>query len=96
MTEPKGKVKGKPKKEKDPHAPKGVQQAFFIFLGEKRGQLKAVNPDFTNPEIAQEAGRLWKELPEEAKEVYRLKSLADKERYEKEKENYHREQEKEN
>ena len=47
----------KKKKKKDPNAPKGRQGAFFIFLGERRERIKAANPDFTNPEIAQEVGR---------------------------------------
>jgi hypothetical protein len=47
----------KAKKMRDPNQPRGRQTAFFIFLAERRAKIKAANPDFSNPQIAQEVAR---------------------------------------
>jgi hypothetical protein len=76
------KTKKKKEKEKDLNAPKRNQTPFFLYLAEKREQVKAANPDFTNPEVVSELGRRWKLLPEEAKERYHDRFLEEKQRYE--------------
>jgi hypothetical protein len=84
--------KKKKKKEKDLSAPKRNQTPFFLYLAEKREQVKAANPDFTNPEVVSELGRRWKLLPEEAKKRYNDRFLEEKQRYKEEKARYNQQE----
>jgi len=72
------------KKKRDPNLPKQGISAFFFFLGEQRETLKAANPDFKNPEIAQELGRRWKEMSAGERRPYLDRQEEDKIRYNKE------------
>jgi len=75
----------KAKKAKDPSAPKGPMNAFMFFLADNRKAIKVSMPEAKTPEVAKEAGRLWKDADEETKAKYEAKAKADKERYESEK-----------
>jgi hypothetical protein len=91
-TEKEEKKTKKKKKEKDLNAPKRNQTPFFLYLAEKREQVKAANPDFTNPEVVSELGRRWKLLPEEAKKRYNDRFLEEKQRYAEEKARYNQQE----
>ena len=41
-----------PKKEKDPNAPKRPMSAYFLFMGDKRAEVREKNPDFKIGDIA--------------------------------------------
>jgi hypothetical protein len=58
---------------------------YIYFCQETRARIMAANPSYTFKEVGQEQGRLWKELPAEAKAVYKARQEADKKRYEEEK-----------
>jgi hypothetical protein len=58
---------------------------YIYFCQETRAKIMAENPSFTFKEVGQEQGRLWKDLPAEAKAVYKARQEADKKRYEEEK-----------
>ena len=47
---------GKGKKIKDPNAPKRPMSAYFLFMGEKRAEVKKNNPDFKVGDIAKVGG----------------------------------------
>ena len=56
---------------KDPNRPKQPSSAFFLYMNEARENIKAANPDFTNPELSKEASRRWNnEMSEEEKAPY--------------------------
>ena len=78
--------KSSPKK--DPNAPKGAKNAYIIFCGDKRDQVKAENPEMNAKEIISEVARLWKETDEDVKAEYQEKATEDKKRYDKEMSNY--------
>jgi hypothetical protein len=58
---------------------------YIYFCQETRARIMTANPTFTFKQVGQEQGRLWKELPAEAKAVYKARQEADKKRYEEEK-----------
>ena len=39
---------------KDPNQPKQPSSAFFLYMNEARENIKAANPDFTNPELSKD------------------------------------------
>ena len=87
------KKSGKRRKKRDPKAPKKALTPYFLFMGERRERMIAANPGFTFLQIGKEMGRLWKELPEEEKEVYRVRWQREQERYAEQKEKYDQEKE---
>ncbi|OXA58871.1 LIM/homeobox protein Awh [Folsomia candida] len=74
----------KPKKVKDPNAPKRNMTSFFVFSNEQRPILKTENPEFKTTEVAKELGRRWKELDAAEKKRYETIAEEDKKRYVKE------------
>jgi len=66
---------------KDPNAPKRPLSAYFIFMGEKRAEVKAANPDYKIGDIAKEMGKMWQALDEKAKGPYEKKAEAAKKKY---------------
>ncbi|WP_342276339.1 hypothetical protein [Spiroplasma endosymbiont of Nebria brevicollis] len=71
----------KPKKKKDPNAPKGPMNAFFFFLKEKRTEFKAKHPELKPAALVKEMNKLWIELEIIDKEQYQELANADRERY---------------
>jgi len=75
----------KPKKVKDPNAPKRALSGFFWFSQEERQKVRAANPDFGVGDIAKELGRRWAECPEDVKAKFEAMAANDRQRYDKEK-----------
>ena len=75
----------KPKKVKDPNAPKRALSGFFWFSNDERGKVRAANPDFGVGDIAKELGRRWSECPEDIKAKFEALAANDRQRYDKEK-----------
>ena len=68
--------------------PKRPLSAFFHFLQEIRPKVMAANPDQKLTDIAMTTAIMWKELNLEEKQKYMNLMKEDKERYQKEKEEY--------
>lgn len=71
----------KPRKAKDPNAPKRPRSAYIYYSGEKRLEMKAANPEMKTTEIAVELGKKWTALSERKKKPYLEKAAEDKKRY---------------
>ena len=65
-----GEVEHSPELITPPQKPKRPQSAYFLFMMEKRVELKDAHADWGIGEIGKECGRLWNELPEEQKKKY--------------------------
>ena len=76
------------KKEKDPNAPKRPLSTYMIFSAEMRAKVKEENPDFSITDVAKELGVRWKAVTGDEKEKYEELAKKDKERYEREMEEY--------
>jgi hypothetical protein len=87
-TGPKEKKARKPRKAKDPNAPKRACTSFFHFQAEKREEVKAEYPGIKAKDVAKRIGDMWKALDEDEKAPYKELYLADKERYTLAMENY--------
>merc|ERR1712152_117713 len=61
----------KPKKKKDPNAPKQPLSAYFIFSTEERLKVKEENPHYSICEVAKELGRRWAEMDPQVKQSTR-------------------------
>jgi hypothetical protein len=48
---------------------KKAPSAYIIFCSEKRGDVKAANPEATFGELGKLLGKLWASMSEEQKEV---------------------------
>jgi hypothetical protein len=78
----------KPKKKRDPHAPKAASNAYMIFCKEMRPILKKENTELSFGKIGARLGEMWRNLSAEGKKPYEDRAAADRERYRKEMENY--------
>lgn len=79
----------KPKKKKDPNAPKKARSAYIYFTMENRGKIQAqMKEGSSQPEILTEVGRQWREIAAGEKEKYQTMADKDKERSAKEMEKY--------
>ena len=80
---------------KDPNAPKRSLCAFMFFSNDERQNVMSQNPNFGmghRGEIVKELGRRWGVLSNEEKAKYHEMANADKERYEREKHEWHMKQ----
>ncbi|KAI8886620.1 HMG-box [Backusella circina FSU 941] len=59
-----------PKKKKDPNAPKGPGNVFFLFCRMERDKIKGENPQENISEVTKLLGLKWKGLLKEEKQVY--------------------------
>ncbi|CAO0801046.1 unnamed protein product [Mucor circinelloides] len=59
-----------PKKKKDPNAPKGPGNVFFIFCRHERDKIKEENPEESIGDVTRLLGLKWKGLTREEKRVY--------------------------
>jgi hypothetical protein len=73
---------------KDKNKPKGARSGYLFFQEKVRADILQKNPDIKSTEIMVEAGKLWKELSEEAKIPYYELAKKDKERHCEEVEKY--------
>jgi high mobility group protein B1 len=74
---------------KDPNAPKRSLSAFMFFSNAEQANVRQANPEFRLGETAKELGRRWAEVSTELRAKYVEMAGKDKERYEKEKQEYH-------
>ncbi|KAJ3137650.1 Non-histone chromosomal protein 6, partial [Irineochytrium annulatum] len=79
---------GAGKKKKDPHAPKRPLSAYMLWCKDNRDRIKEENPSAGFGDIGKILGREWKALDESDKEPYNQMMKKDKERYDREIENY--------
>ncbi|KAL7720682.1 Non-histone chromosomal protein [Entamoeba marina] len=78
----------KAKKVKDPNKPKKAPTAFFIFLSEKREQIKTDFPELKVTQISKKASEMWNALDENDKKDFKDKAEAAKKQHEKDMEAY--------
>jgi hypothetical protein len=78
------------KKAKDPNAPKKPKSAYMIFCQENRDKIKAKNEGIATTEIMKKLGDEWRAIKDNEKKVKPYVALAakEKEKYNKEMENY--------
>lgn len=76
----------KSKKDRDENAPKRATSAFMLWLNANRESIKADNPGIKVTEIAKKGGEMWSSLKD--KSEWEEKAQLEKERYNKEKEEY--------
>jgi len=84
---PKGKKGKKKKPPKDPNAPKRPSTGFFLFVSEKRAEVKASLPESDQKKvtvITKKCGELWKAAGPEEQAKYKEKSKKLKEKYDEE------------
>ena len=65
----------------DPRKPKRPQSAYFLYMGDVRGEVKRKNPNFSIGEVAKEIGRRWRELSATKKGPYEKKAAKLKAKY---------------
>jgi len=80
-----GDKKRRPRKGKDPSAPKRGLSAYMFFSQEHRKSVQTENPEAGFGEIGKILGERWKNMSEAEKTPYTKKAAADKQRYENEK-----------
>lgn len=78
----------KPKKKKDPNAPKQPLSAYFIFSTEERLKVKEENPGFSICEVAKELGRRWAEMDPGVKQRYQQRAEEERQKYDTDMANY--------
>ena len=78
----------KPKKKKDPNAPKQPLSAYFIFSTEERLKVKEENPHYSISEVAKELGRRWAEMDPQVKQRYQARAEEERQKYDNEMANY--------
>merc|ERR1719251_525483 len=78
----------KPKKKKDPNAPKQPLSAYFIFSTEERLKVKEENPQFSICEVAKELGRRWAEMDPQVKQRYQQRAEEERQKYDNDMANY--------
>jgi hypothetical protein len=86
---PANETPGKKKKaKKDPNAPKRPLSAFFLFCADERAGVKAIHPSYSVGEVAKHLGERWNKVSPEQKQKYEARAQQDKQRYERDMENY--------
>jgi len=78
----------KPKKKKDPNAPKQPLSAYFIFSTEERLKVKEENPHYSICEVAKELGRRWAEMDPQVKQRYQARAEEERQKYDNDMANY--------
>ena len=69
-------------------APKRNLSPYFMYMQERRPQLKAEQPNLANTALTSKMGEEWKSLSDAAKDKYIAQANKDKQRYIKELESY--------
>lgn len=64
-----------PRKKKDPNAPKGPGNVFFLFSRMERDRIKDENPDENISDVTKLLGLKWKAMSKEEKQVSQYKQL---------------------
>ncbi|WOL08146.1 FACT complex subunit SSRP1 [Canna indica] len=73
--------KRKPKRKKDPNAPKRAMSGFMFFSNAERENLKKNNPGMSFTDVGRALGERWKKMTAEEKEPYESMAKADTKRY---------------
>lgn len=71
----------KPRKKKDPNAPKKAMSAFMFFSNTNREKIKAENPGTSFGEMGKLLGEKWKSMSPAEKVQYEEMAQKDKDRY---------------
>ncbi|KAJ5069263.1 high mobility group protein dsp1 [Anaeramoeba ignava] len=72
----------KPEENKNvPKIPKKPPNAYFLFCADVREEITKNNPSLTISQIGKLTGKLWNELDEKKKDIYRQKSKKQKQEY---------------
>lgn len=80
----KGKNRRKKKAPKDPHAPKRPSTGFFLFVADKRAEVKAsLAPEDQNKVtmVTKKCGAMWKACGDEVQSKYKSQAAKLKEKY---------------
>jgi len=85
-------LSGKRRRKKDPNAPKQPLTAYVIFSNEVREHVINENPDANFPEIGKIIGAKWRALVAEDRKPYEEKANIERERYNRDLEEYRRSQ----
>jgi mRNA-degrading endonuclease RelE of RelBE toxin-antitoxin system len=75
-------VRKRKRGKKDVNAPRRPLSAFFFFSQVKRPEVQQGHPEWRVGQVAQELGRMWKDLTETDKKRYEEMVVKDKARYE--------------
>lgn len=71
----------KAKFKKDPNAPKKPLSGYFLFLADKREEVKTSYPNLSHKEQLAKMGNMWKEAGEAVQKSYNDKAAAEKKEY---------------
>lgn len=71
----------KTKPEKDPNAPKKPMTSYFMYMNDKRPEVKAADPTLTFGTLTKKLTENWRALSDEDRKIYEEKAAQDKERY---------------
>jgi len=71
----------KAKFKKDPNAPKKPLSGYFLFLADKREEVKTSNPNLSHKEQLAKMGSMWKEAGDAVQKSYNDKAQANKKEY---------------
>jgi hypothetical protein len=82
------KTNGKRRRPKDPNAPKKPQSAYFLFANDRRPKLRETHPDKKITDVAKMLGAEWKEMSEAEKKPWEELAKKNKEKHDKEMEEY--------
>lgn len=78
----------KPKRPKDKNAPHAPLNGYVRFLARHRERVREANPDTSFPDVTKLLAAEWTAMPQEEKQVYLDEAEKDKERYQRELEEY--------
>lgn len=73
--------RGSSAKVNDPNRPKRPLTAYLIFMGKRRKEVKASNPDFGSKKVMTIVAAEWSELSEDARRIYKDKAYEAKKIY---------------
>ncbi|CAA6666217.1 unnamed protein product [Spirodela intermedia] len=73
--------KRRPRKKKDPNAPKRAMSGFMFFSNTERDNVRKTNPGMSFTDVGRTLGEMWKKMSAEEKEPYESMANADKKRY---------------
>ena len=68
--------------------PKSALSSYMFFVMQNRNRIKDANPNISFQDIGRKLGELWNNLKVQEKQLYINMNIADKQRYEREIQNY--------
>lgn len=76
------------RKKKEPGAPKKCSTAFLFYANEQRPVLKQTHSQIRHPDLLKLLGEQWRQMTDEEKEPYEKTARTDRERYDREMEEW--------